>query len=58
MVGIAKQSHQVTEVMMADDKSMDNTIEEARKEGASIISSTRLGKGASMKDGCWWQRMK
>ena len=51
VVRIAKQSPQVTEVIMVDDKSMDNTIEEARKEGASIITSTRLGKGASMKDG-------
>ncbi len=51
VVSLAKNSPHVTEVIVVDDKSMDNTIEEARKEGASIITSTRLGKGASMKDG-------
>lgn len=48
---LAKNSPQVTEVLVVDDKSMDNTIEQARKEGASVITSTKLGKGASMKDG-------
>ncbi|MBK7308681.1 MAG: glycosyltransferase [Chitinophagaceae bacterium] len=51
VVKLAKNSPQVTEVIIVDDKSMDNTIEQARKEGASVITSTRLGKGASMKDG-------
>jgi phosphoserine phosphatase len=51
VVQLALQSANVTEVIVVDDKSMDNTIEEARKAGASIITSTRLGKGASMKDG-------
>lgn len=32
VVRIDKQSLQVAEVIMVDDKSMDNTIEEARKE--------------------------
>lgn len=41
----------VTEVIVVDDKSMDNTIEEARMAGAKVITSTKLGKGASMKDG-------
>lgn len=30
---------------------MDNTVVEARKESATVITSTKLGKGASMKDG-------
>lgn len=41
----------VSEVIVVDDKSMDNTVEEARKAGATVITSTKLGKGASMKDG-------
>ena len=51
VVKLAKKSPGVSEVVVVDDKSMDNTIEKARKEGAVIITSTRLGKGASMKDG-------
>ncbi|MBK7883352.1 MAG: HAD-IB family phosphatase [Chitinophagaceae bacterium] len=51
VVRLAKNSPNVTEVIVVDDKSMDNTIEEARKEGAIVITSTKLGKGSSMKDG-------
>lgn len=51
VVRLAKNYPQVSEVIVVDDKSMDNTIEKARKEGASVITSTKLGKGASMKDG-------
>lgn len=51
VVRLAKRSPQVTEVIVVDDKSLDNTIAEAQKEGATVITSTRLGKGASMKDG-------
>lgn len=42
---------QVTEVIVVDDKSFDNTVKEATEAGARVITSTRLGKGASMKDG-------
>ena len=41
----------VNQVLVVDDKSIDNTIELARKAGAEVITSTRLGKGASMLDG-------
>jgi len=51
VVRLAKRSSNVSEVIVVDDKSLDNTIEEAKKEGATVITSTRLGKGASMKDG-------
>ncbi len=51
VVNLANNSSRVTEVIVVDDKSMDNTVEEARKEGATVITSTKLGKGASMKDG-------
>lgn len=51
VVRLAYNSTHVTEVIVVDDKSMDNTVEEARIEGATVITSTKLGKGASMKDG-------
>lgn len=51
VVKFARCSAHVTEVIVVDDKSMDNTVEEARKAGASVITSTKLGKGTSMKDG-------
>ena len=51
VVSNALQSANVTEVIVVDDKSMDNTITEAREAGAMVITSTKLGKGASMKDG-------
>jgi len=51
VVSLARKSQHVTEVIVVDDKSLDNTVEEARKEGAVVITSTKLGKGTSMKDG-------
>lgn len=51
VVRLVNSSPLVSEVIVVDDKSMDNTIVEARKESATVITSTRLGKGASMKDG-------
>lgn len=41
----------VTEVIVVDDKSLDETINKAKEAGAKVITSTKLGKGASMKDG-------
>jgi glucosyl-3-phosphoglycerate synthase len=41
----------VSEVIVVDDKSTDRTIAVARNEGAKVITSTKLGKGTSMKDG-------
>lgn len=51
VVTLALQSPNVTEVIVVDDKSMDETVETARLAGATVITSTKLGKGASMKDG-------
>lgn len=51
VVRLSNSSPHVSEVIVVDDKSMDKTVEEARKEGATVITSTKLGKGASMKDG-------
>lgn len=41
----------VTEVIVVDDKSLDETVSKAKEAGAKVITSTKLGKGASMKDG-------
>jgi HAD superfamily phosphoserine phosphatase-like hydrolase len=39
------------EVLVIDDCSIDDTAELARRAGARVITSTMLGKGASMRDG-------
>lgn len=46
-----KKNKSVDEIVVVDDKSSDNTILEAQKEGAKVIISTEIGKGASMRDG-------
>ena len=51
VVALVNRSPNVSEVIVVDDKSMDATVDEARKESATVITSTKLGKGASMKDG-------
>src|SRR3990172_758532 len=51
VVSFAKQFSLVGEVIVIDDKSLDNTVEEARLAGAIVVTSTKIGKGASMRDG-------
>ncbi|MDD4628210.1 MAG: HAD-IB family phosphatase [Candidatus Peribacteraceae bacterium] len=51
VVAYVKRSPQVGEVIVVDDKSLDCTVDRAREAGAKIITSTKLGKGASMRDG-------
>ncbi len=51
VVNFAKTQPHVTEVIVVDDKSQDNTVALALENGARVITSTKLGKGASMKDG-------
>ncbi|MFH1231666.1 MAG: HAD-IB family phosphatase [Planctomycetota bacterium] len=51
IVSLARKSKNVSEVIVIDDKSLDQTVEAAKESGASIITSTKIGKGASMKDG-------
>ncbi|HTS43680.1 MAG TPA: HAD-IB family phosphatase [Puia sp.] len=47
----AKRNPLVSEIIVVDDRSMDNTVSEARKENVKIITSTQLGKGESMREG-------
>jgi len=47
----AKRNELVSEIIVVDDQSSDNTIAEARKERVNIITSTQLGKGHSMREG-------
>ncbi len=51
VVSMALGSPSVLEVLVIDDKSVDNTAANAVRAGATVITSTRLGKGASMRDG-------
>jgi glucosyl-3-phosphoglycerate synthase len=51
VIAFAQINPIVTEVIVVDDKSLDNTVSIARQCGAKVITSTKLGKGASMKDG-------
>lgn len=51
VVDFAKCQSFVTEVLVVDDKSIDKTVSIAQKHGATVITSTKLGKGASMRDG-------
>lgn len=51
VVDFAKKQAHVTEVLVIDDKSQDKTVSIAQKHGANILTSTKLGKGASMREG-------
>lgn len=51
VIKFAKEQPNVSEVIVVDDKSLDKTVNIALDNGAKVITSTKLGKGASMKDG-------
>jgi glucosyl-3-phosphoglycerate synthase len=51
VIQLALQTPGVTEVIVVDDGSIDGTPEQATAAGAKVLTSTLLGKGASMEDG-------
>ncbi len=51
IIGYAFSHPKVSEVLVIDDKSVDDTVALARAAGAKVYNSTKLGKGASMREG-------
>jgi HAD superfamily phosphoserine phosphatase-like hydrolase len=51
VVKLVQIASAVTEILVIDDKSLDDTIKNAKSEKVKIYTSTKLGKGASMRDG-------
>ncbi|MFZ2340517.1 MAG: HAD-IB family phosphatase [Bacteroidales bacterium] len=51
VISLVKRSPLVSEVIVMDDKSGDNTLAIASESGATVYTSTSLGKGASMREG-------
>ncbi len=51
VIGLVKRSPGVSEIIVIDDKSHDNTVKVASEAGADVYTSTMLGKGASMREG-------
>lgn len=51
VVHLVQGAPEVTEILVIDDKSLDDTIINAKSEKVKIFTSTKLGKGASMRDG-------
>lgn len=51
VVRYALSAPMVSEVLVMDDKSVDNTVAAAEEAGARVVTSTQLGKGVSMREG-------
>ncbi len=50
VVAFALADPATAEVIVIDDSSIDSTVEKARAAGATVLTSSMLGKGASMFD--------
>lgn len=53
VVEFVRRAPGVQEVIVVDDGSIDGTPDLARQAGARVVTSTLLGKGASLEDGSW-----
>jgi HAD superfamily phosphoserine phosphatase-like hydrolase len=51
VVNLVKKSPTVSEILVIDDKSLDETIRKAKSDKVKIYTSTKLGKGTSMREG-------
>ncbi len=51
VIHLARRSTHVGEVIVVDDGSIDETRDCALRAGAKVVTSSLLGKGASMEDG-------
>jgi Haloacid Dehalogenase superfamily, subfamily IB, phosphoserine phosphatase-like len=51
VIRFCQQDPNVSEIIVVDDKSEDNTVQIAKEAGAKVIISQVRGKGISMKDG-------
>ncbi|MFT3948841.1 MAG: glycosyltransferase [Agriterribacter sp.] len=51
IISFCKKNVLVTEIVVVDDNSEDNTVEVALQNKAKVVHSTIRGKGISMKDG-------
>lgn len=51
VIQIVKRSACVSEIIVIDDRSTDYTVQQARKENVKIYTSSKRGKGISMREG-------
>lgn len=51
VIELTGKSSLVNEILVIDDKSSDDTLKVAKLPSVKLYTSTRLGKGASMRDG-------
>jgi glycosyltransferase involved in cell wall biosynthesis len=51
VIKTVKKTSRKTEIIVVDDNSRDNTVEEAMKEDVRVITSSQRGKGISMREG-------